>query len=114
MSRKISREIIEENEEMENMKEMEEIETEETENDEEGEVTGVDSEGYIPPLKAIRQKCLDCCGNQSNEVKLCPCKDCTLWPYRFGKNPFRKKRQMSEEQRTAFAERVKKAREAKG
>ena len=25
---------------------------------------------------------------QKNEVKLCPIKDCPLYPYRFGKNPF--------------------------
>ena len=44
----------------------------------------------LRPLKAIRAKCLDCvCGN-ANEVRLCPSKDCTLWPYRFGHNPSRK------------------------
>lgn len=42
-----------------------------------------------PPLKLIRAKCLDCCGDSSNEVLLCTCKDCPLWPYRTGKNPFR-------------------------
>lgn len=64
------------------------------------------------PLKAIRIKCLDCCCGQSNEVKLCPTEDCALWPYRFGKNPYRK-REMTDEQRRAAAERLKKAREAK-
>lgn len=39
------------------------------------------------PLKAIRKKCLDCCCNQYKEVKLCHLKDCSLWPYRFGKRP---------------------------
>lgn len=34
--------------------------------------------------KAIRLKCLDCCGGQANEVKLCPCLDCPLWNYRLG------------------------------
>lgn len=43
----------------------------------------------LTPLKAIRAKCLDCCCDQSNEVRLCPCKSCTLWPFRFGKNPNR-------------------------
>ena len=43
----------------------------------------------MTPMKAIRAKCLDCCCGQSNEVKLCPCKDCSLWQYRFGKNPAR-------------------------
>lgn len=43
----------------------------------------------IGPLKAIRLKCLDCmCGNPV-EVRLCPCDDCSLYPYRFGHNPNR-------------------------
>lgn len=42
------------------------------------------------PLKAIRQKCLDCCCYQVNEVRLCPVEDCALHPYRFGHNPARK------------------------
>lgn len=43
----------------------------------------------LTPIKAIREKCLDCCG-QSSEVKLCPCKDCSLFPYRMGQDPARK------------------------
>lgn len=35
--------------------------------------------------KAIRAKCLDCCGGQRNEVKLCPVTTCPLWIYRLGK-----------------------------
>ena len=65
------------------------------------------------PLKIIRLKCLDCCCGQSEEVKHCTCEDCPLWPYRFGKNPFRKKREMTEEQKDALRERMAKAREAK-
>ena len=64
------------------------------------------------PLKAIREKCLDCCVGQSGEVKMCPAEDCPLWPFRFGKNPYRK-REMTEEQKKAAGERMKKAREAK-
>lgn len=41
----------------------------------------------MTPIKAIRAKCLDCCCGQVNEVKMCPCSDCSLYPYRFGKNP---------------------------
>ena len=41
----------------------------------------------LTPLKAIRAKCLDCCCGSSHEVNLCPCVDCKLYPYRFGKNP---------------------------
>ena len=32
--------------------------------------------------KAIRAHCLDCCGDQPAEVRLCPSRDCPLWPYR--------------------------------
>lgn len=41
------------------------------------------------PLRAIRTKCLDCCCGQVNEVRLCPCLDCSLYPYRLGKDPAR-------------------------
>lgn len=41
----------------------------------------------MTPMKAIRAKCLDCmCGSYA-EVKLCPCDNCPLYPYRFGKRP---------------------------
>ena len=36
------------------------------------------------PLKAIRNKCLDCSGGMRNEVRLCPQKTCPLWPFRSG------------------------------
>ena len=42
------------------------------------------------PLKAIRAKCLDCMCDQPMEVRLCPCTDCPLYPYRMGHNPNRK------------------------
>jgi len=35
-------------------------------------------------FKAIKLKCLDCSGGSVNNVKECPCKDCTLYPYRLG------------------------------
>ena len=37
--------------------------------------------------KAIRYKCLDCCVGSSHEVSLCENTDCSLWEFRFGKNP---------------------------
>lgn len=43
----------------------------------------------LTPLKSIRQKCIDCCGGQTQEVRLCPCADCPLYPYRMGHNPNR-------------------------
>lgn len=69
-------------------------------------------EEYIPsPLKAIRANCLQCVGGSSNEVKLCTSKTCYLYPFRFGKNPYLKKRELTEEQRAAVSERLKHARE---
>lgn len=66
------------------------------------------------PIKAIRLKCLDCCAGSSKEIRLCPIKDCSLYPYRLGKNPNRKSRELTEEQKEALRERVKKARDKKG
>ena len=68
------------------------------------------------PLKAIRLKCLDCCCDQANEVKICEIKNCPLWPFRFGKNPkdeTKEKKILSEEERIILRERLKKGREAK-
>lgn len=67
------------------------------------------------PVKAIRAKCIDCSGNQINEVRLCTVKGCALYPFRMGKNPYRTKvtRELTDEQRAANAERLRKAREAK-
>lgn len=44
----------------------------------------------MTPLQAIRKKCLDCCYDQANEVKLCTVTDCPLYPFRMGHNPARK------------------------
>lgn len=64
------------------------------------------------PLQRIRQYCLECCGS-AHEVKLCPVEKCPLYPMRFGHNPFAPKREMTEEQRAAVAERFRQARENK-
>lgn len=63
--------------------------------------------------KAIKYFCLaECCMGQKKEVKLCPSKWCPLHPYRFGTNPFNKKN-LTEEQRKALAERLTKSRQQK-
>ena len=36
-------------------------------------------------IQAIREKCMECCAWNYAEVKRCPCKDCVLYPFRFGK-----------------------------
>lgn len=65
------------------------------------------------PQKAIREFCLGCVGYSAREVKLCLSVKCPLYPFRFGKNPFKKKRELTEEQRAAAAERLAKIRERK-
>jgi hypothetical protein len=48
-------------------------------------------------LKAIRTYCVNWCMNeQPNEVRLCPVTYCQLYPYRFGRNPYRKRSNESE------------------
>ncbi len=39
------------------------------------------------PIKSIRAKCLNCCCDSFQEVKLCPITDCPLYPYRLGHHP---------------------------
>lgn len=41
----------------------------------------------LTPMKAIRKKCLDCCCNSYEEVKLCNIESCPLWAYRSGHRP---------------------------
>ena len=62
------------------------------------------------PVKAIRLKCIDCSGGSKKEVQLCTARNCALYPFRMGRNPFRSVRELSEEQRIAAAERLAKAR----
>ena len=61
------------------------------------------------PLKAIREKCLDCCCGNSAEVRKCVAVECALWPFRMGTNPFRKRRELSPAQKRERAERLPKA-----
>lgn len=66
----------------------------------------------MSPVKAIRQKCLECGEGSANEVKLCPVECCPLYPFRFGKNPYRQKRELTDEQRARMAERMHRIRSA--
>lgn len=65
------------------------------------------------PTKVIRLKCRDCTNNQISEIDNCTVKDCPLWFWRSGKNPYRKKKTMTDTQREGVAARLAKAREAK-
>ena len=57
-------------------------------------------------LRAIRLKCYDCSSYQSNEVKDCPVTTCPLYPFRLGKNPFRRK--LTEDEKRELIDRFKK------
>lgn len=70
--------------------------------------------------EAIMFKCMDCCCYQKEEVKLSSCNSCPLYMFKeylfnkndlFEKNPF--KRNMSDEDKKLFAERMKQSREQK-
>lgn len=65
------------------------------------------------PVKAIRAFCLECAGESPIDVKECTAPDCPLYPFRFGKNPYRKKREQAytEEERAAISKRLAEARE---
>lgn len=58
------------------------------------------------PVKAIRAKCLDCCCNNRKEVELCTCEKCSLHPFRFGKDPYKKKREYTEEEMETMRKRA--------
>ena len=73
----------------------------------------VKMEQITKPLKAIRAHCIQCVGTYA-EIKECGGeKSCPLYAFRFGKNPFRAERVMTDEQRVEAIERMKKARDKK-
>jgi hypothetical protein len=74
----------------------------------------MNTEQATSPLKAIKLKCRnDCCVGDRDMWKNCVVTDCQLYPFRMGTNPFRKKREMTEEQKEKSSERLRKAREQK-
>lgn len=58
------------------------------------------------PLKALRARCLDCCCGDASEVRKCAASGCPSWPFRMGKNPFRKSMKLSQEERERRAARL--------
>ena len=80
------------------MKQINSIKTEEEFNKEVSENTNV--------RRAIKLKCLDCSTYNTHEIKECPVKNCPLYPFRLGKNPFRK-REVTDEERQKMRERLK-------
>lgn len=69
-------------------------------------------EKITSPLKAIKAFCVDCMGGQVTYVKDCTSTNCPLYKFRFGKNPYNT-RQLTDEQRQAASERMKKVAEAR-
>lgn len=47
-------------------------------------------------LKVVRTKCLECSVHQPSEVRNCHLQDCSLWRFRFGKDPNPAKRGFAE------------------
>ena len=67
----------------------------------------------MSPSKSIRMKCLDCANGRSG-VATCLDESCSLWPFRFGKNPFSKRgKNAKPEDRKKRSERMKKCHELK-
>lgn len=58
-------------------------------------------------MTAIKNKCLDCCCGQTSGIRECTLVKCPLHPFRLGKDPFSNKREISEEQKAIYAERMK-------
>ena len=58
----------------------------------------------VSSLRALRLKCLDCCNDSAQEVRLCTAVDCPSWPFRMGKNPWRRK--PGQEERAALRARL--------
>jgi hypothetical protein len=41
----------------------------------------------LTPVKAIRAFCVECTCGDTEWIRECPSTDCSLFPYRMGKNP---------------------------
>lgn len=66
------------------------------------------------PLKAIKEKCMDCSCFDRKEVTNCPVSSCPLYEFRFGKKPKNENRKpLSEENRKAAAKRLEEGRKNK-
>lgn len=57
-------------------------------------------------LRAVLYYCYGCSSYQLSEVKNCTVTNCPLYPFRLGKNPFRK-REVTDEERQKMRERLK-------
>jgi hypothetical protein len=55
------------------------------------------------PIKAIRAKCVDCCGGNAAEARKCTAVFCPLWPMRMGVSPFHAASASSKREMANFA-----------
>jgi hypothetical protein len=65
---------------------------------------------YKSPLKAIREKCVECMGGRESDgyvkrISECVSADCPIYEFRFGKNPYHIQN-LSLEQRNERRERL--------
>ena len=69
----------------------------------------LEKEQIKSPLKAIKKNCIECCGDNQNEVKLCTATSCPLYNFRTGHNPFRKnsEKNLTDEQRQELSKKAK-------
>ena len=64
------------------------------------------SEKQVSVLTAVKNKCrFDCCAGDYESWKNCTNTKCWLYPYRLGKNPYRKKKEYTDEQLKVIRER---------
>ncbi len=64
----------------------------------------------MPPLAALRLRCIDCCGGSVAEVRYCTARKCPSWPFRMGTSPWREKIVLSDEERERRSNLLKNAR----
>jgi hypothetical protein len=64
-------------------------------------------------LQVIRARCMDCSCFQPSEVRKCTAVGCPSWPYRMGTNPFRDKKELTEEHKAKLHTALAKARAIK-
>lgn len=63
-------------------------------------------------IKIIKEKCFLCSENKTDAFE-CTHNNCLLWPFRKGKNTFRKKRELSEKEKIKMKIRLSKYRKIK-
>lgn len=61
----------------------------------------------ISSLRAVRRFCLHCVGGSAKLVRECESFDCPLHPFRMGKDPYRKRVQLTAEQKEERVKRLK-------